>query len=95
MEPVGVNSETFMNFSKENNYTDPKFNVGGYVRTSKYKCLFGKGCIPNWSEEVFLMKKIKNIVPRPYSIGDLRGEKVLTVGLIKKDIAIQKNTYFP
>ena len=41
----------------------PKFKVGDYVRISKYKNIFAKGCIPNWSEEVFIISKIKNTVP--------------------------------
>ena len=29
----------------------------------KYKNIFAKGKVPNWSEEVFVIKKVKNIVP--------------------------------
>ena len=42
---------------------DPKFKVGDNVRISKYKNIFAKGYTPNWSEEVFVTSKIKNIVP--------------------------------
>ena len=42
---------------------NPKFKIGDYVRISKYKNIFAKGYMPNWSEETFFIKKIKNIVP--------------------------------
>ena len=32
---------------------------------------------PNWSEEVFVVNKIKNTVPWTYIINDLNGEKIL------------------
>ena len=37
-----------------------KFKVGDHVRISKYKNIFAKGYTPNWSEEVFIINKIKN-----------------------------------
>ena len=30
---------------------------------SKYKNNFAKGYVPNWSEDVFVIKKVKNTVP--------------------------------
>ena len=42
---------------------DPKFKVGNHVRISKYKIFFAKGYTPNCSEEVFVIKKVKNTVP--------------------------------
>ena len=33
------------------------------VRILKYKNIFAKGYTPNWSEEVFVIKKVKNTVP--------------------------------
>ena len=32
--------------------------------------------VPNWSEEVFVITKIKNTVPRTYVISDLKKEKL-------------------
>ena len=37
--------------------------------------IFAKGYTPNWSEEVFIVKKIKYTVPWTYEISDLNGEK--------------------
>ena len=44
---------------------NPKFKVGNNVRISEYENIFGKGYSPNWSEEVFIINKIK------YSSSDL------------------------
>ena len=55
---------------------DPKFKVGDHVRISKYKNIFAKGYMPNWSEEVFVIGRIKNTVPWTYVIHDLNGEEI-------------------
>ena len=38
---------------------------------------FAKGYKPNWSEEIFIMKKTKNTVPWTYVISDLNGEEIV------------------
>ena len=53
-----------------------KFKVGDNVRISKYKNTFAKGYTPNWSEEVFVINKIKNTVSWTYAISDLNGEEI-------------------
>ena len=63
--------------SKEVNDKDPKFKVGNHVRISEYKNIFAKGCTPNWSEEVFVIKKVKNTLPWTYVINDLNGEEII------------------
>ena len=62
MKPVDVKSNTYINFSKDINYKDPKFKLGDDNRISKYKNIFAKAYIPNWSEDVFVIKKVKNTV---------------------------------
>ena len=59
MKPIDVKDNTYINTSKEINNKDPKFKVGGHVRISKYKNIFPKGYMRNWSEEVFVIKKLK------------------------------------
>ena len=60
MNPVDVKfSSTYTEFDKENSDKDPKFKVGDHVRISKYKSIFAKGYVPNWSQEVFMIKKVK------------------------------------
>ena len=53
------------------------WEIGDHVRSSKYKNIFAKGYTPNWSEEVFVIKKVKNTVPWTYVINDLKGDKII------------------
>ena len=76
MKPIDVKDNTYINADKEINNKDPKFKVGDHVRISKYKNIFAKGYMPNWSEQVFVVKKVKNTVPRTYVINDLNGEEI-------------------
>ena len=77
MKPIDLKDNTHIDFGKEVNDNDPKLKVGDHVRISKYKNIF-----PNYyrsgsfSEEVFLIKKIKNTVPWTYVIDDLNGEEI-------------------
>ena len=76
MKPIDVKDNTYIDFGKEVNDNDPKFKVGDHVRISKFKNIFAKGYTPNWSEEVFGIKKIRNTVPWTYVIDDLNGEEI-------------------
>ena len=62
MKPVDVKDSTYIDFEKEVNDKDPKFKTGDRVRISKYKNIFAKGYRPNWLEEVFEIRKVKNTV---------------------------------
>ena len=77
MKPVDVEDNRYIDFEKQVNDKDPKFKVGDHVRISKYKNIFTKGYTPNWSEEVFVVSKIKNTVPWTYVINDLNGEETI------------------
>ena len=59
------------------NKKNPKFKVGDHVRITKHKNIFAKGYTPNWSEEAFVISKIKNTVPWTYLISDLNGKEIL------------------
>ena len=72
MKPVDVKDNTYIDFKKEVNDKDTKFKVGDHV-ISKYKYIFAKGYTPNWSEEVFVIKRVKNTVSWIYVINDLNG----------------------
>ena len=76
MKPIDVKDNTYIKTNKEINYKDHKFKVGDYVRISKYKNIFAKEYMPNWSEEVFVIDRIKNTVPWTYVINDLKGEEI-------------------
>ena len=77
VKPIDVKDNTYIDFKKEVNDKNPKFKVGDYVSISKYKDIFAKGYMPNWSEEVFIIKKIKNAVPWTYVINDLNGKEII------------------
>ena len=62
----------FAEYNEESNKKDPKFKVGNHVRISKYKNI-----VANWSEEIFVVKKIKYPVPWTYVISDLNGEEIV------------------
>ena len=70
---------TCINIDKEVNDNYPEFKVGDHVRISKYKNIFAKGYNPNWSEEVFAIKKIKNTALWTYVVNDLNGEEIIGI----------------
>ena len=76
MKPVDVKSDPYIDSSKEVNDKNPKFKIVSNVRISKYMNAFAKGYTPNWSEEVFVIKKVKNTVPLTYVTNDLKGEEI-------------------
>ena len=39
--------------------------------------MFAKGYTPNWSEEAFVIKEVKNTVAWTYVINDLNGEEII------------------
>ena len=64
MKPVDVKYNTYiesteLHSNKEVNDKVPKFKVDDHVKISKYKNIFAKGYTSNWSEEVFVIKKLK------------------------------------
>ena len=77
MKPADVKDNTYIDFKKKVNEKDPKFKVGDHVRISKYKNIFARGYTPSWSEEVFIVSKIKNTIPWIYVINDLNCEEII------------------
>ena len=77
MKPVDVTYDSYAEYNVDSNEKDPKFKIGDHVRISKYKNILAKGYTPNWSEEVFVISKIKNTVPCTYVISDLKGEEIV------------------
>ena len=76
MKPTDVTSDSYAEHNQDSNLTKPKFKVGDHVRISKYKNIFAKGYTQNWSEEVFVVSKIKDTVLWTYVISDLNGEPI-------------------
>ena len=84
MKPVDVKDKTYIDFKKEINDKDCKFKVGDHVRISRYKNIFAKGYMPNWSEEAFIVSKIKNTVPWTYVLTIIMA-KILLEHFMKKN----------
>ena len=53
------------------------FNQGDTVRIQKVKGVFEKGYKPNWSTELFRIKKVLNTIPTRFIIEDLSGEELI------------------
>ena len=77
MNQTDINDNTSFDSNKEVNVKNAKFKIGDHVRISKYKNIFAKGYTPNWSEEVFVIEKVKNTVPWTYVINDLNGDEII------------------
>ena len=77
MKPIEVIDDSYAEYNKDSDKKNPKFKVGDFVRISKYKNIFAKGYFPNWQEEVFIIKKVKNTVPWNYVINDLNNEEII------------------
>ena len=88
MKPIDVTSDSYAEYNEDSNEKDPKFKAGDRVRISKYKNIFAKGYIQNWSKEVFIISKIKNTVPWTYVISDLNSQPIARSFYDKK---LQKN----
>ena len=61
MKPIDVKSDSYAEYNED-------FN--------KYKNIFAKEYIQNWSEKVFVLTKIKNTVTGTYLLSELNSEKI-------------------
>ena len=77
MKPIDLKDNTYIDFKKKVNDKNSKFKGGDHVGISKYKNIFAKRYMPNCSEEVFVIKKVKNTVPWTHVINDLNGEEII------------------
>lgn len=82
MKPIEVNERNEMQVKKNiSNATKPKpelrhpskFEEGDQVRISKFKGIFTKGYLPNWSNEVFEVLRVQPTTPATYLLKDNRG----------------------
>ena len=93
MKPVDAKYNTYINFKKEINDKDPKFKVGDHVKISKYKNTFAKGYTSNWSEELFVIKKVENAFPWTYVISDPKSEELIGTSFEKELLATNQQEY--
>jgi hypothetical protein len=57
-------------------YGTPEYKVGHTVRISKYKSVFDKGYLPNFTQEFFKIKEVKIGRPTVYALADLKCDSV-------------------
>ena len=58
------------------NRQNPKFSVGDRVRITKKKKVFEKGYTTRWTEEIFIIKEIRETNPITYKLKDLQEEEI-------------------
>ena len=85
MKPIDVTSDSYAEYNEDSNKKGSKFKVADHVKISKYKNIFAKKYAPNWSEEVFVVSKLKNTVLWTYVVIDLNGE-LITGSFYKKEL---------
>ncbi len=55
----------------------PKFKITDTVRISKYSNIFKKGYLPNFTQEVFIIKRVNSTTPFTYNLSDLNDEPII------------------
>jgi transposase InsO family protein len=85
MPPAAVNDgnilEVYHNTMKNRKIINkpPKCHVGDHVRVSRNKHIFSKNYTPNYSHEIFVVRKVILRRPVVYKLKDLMGEKITGV----------------
>ena len=77
MKPVNVKSSKYIDINEESNKEDPQFKIDDLARISKCENIFAEGYTPNWSEEVFIIKKVKNTVLWTFDTSELNSEEIV------------------
>lgn len=72
----GVWQKLYNYRTKPEKRSDEKLAVGDYVRISKVRMTFERGYTPNWSYEIFRVRKRLDTSPITYALRDLNGEDV-------------------
>ena len=77
MKPKDVKDDNNRVYIDEHHKKSARYNEGDRVRISKFKNIFAKGYIPNWSKEIFIIDKINDTVPYTYNLKDLNDEEII------------------
>ena len=77
MKLVDVKPNTYINSREEINDKNPKFKIDDIVTIWKYKNVFTKAYVPNWYEEVFVIKNLKTLCRRHMLFVILKGKTLL------------------
>lgn len=102
MRPSDVNSENIMTVwcnlydrKKDGKLNEraAQFQVGDFVRITKYKHIFQKGYETNWSDEIFVVTSVIDRKPLTvYTLKDLQNEPIIGTFYEKE---LQKVSYSP
>ena len=79
MKSIDVKSNSYAEYNVDSNAKDSRFKIGNHVRISKYKNIFAKGYVPNWSAEVFVIKILRIL---------FHGRMLLMILMVKKFLEI-------
>lgn len=96
MRPKDVNvfNERDLLYSVYANATNTKlkqkFKVGDSIRLSKFKHLFAKGYTPNWTTEIFKIRKVQPTNPITYLLEDLQGDPI-EGAMYNEELLLAKN----
>ena len=80
MKPSEVNSSAIEKYLLETVYKNSnqlslnRYNIGDFVRVSKYKGVFQKGYTPNWSPEIFEIIAVNKKHPVTYVVKDYQNQ---------------------
>ena len=87
IKPENYNTALENTLSKTNKFIkhNAKYKIGDKVRISRIKGIFEKGYLPNWSEAVYLIHKVKNTNPITYILKDELGE-ILEGGFYENEL---------
>ena len=89
MEPIDVTGNSYAKCNKIQIKKILNLNLVTMLEFQNIKNIFAKEYAANWSEEIFVVSKIKNTVPGTYLINDLSGEEI-TGSFYEKEL--QKTT---
>lgn len=80
MAPIEVNADNEDAVARRMYPPKPKlhwkYKIGDTVRIPKYKHVFQKGYLPNWTEEIFRVNECHPTYPVTYGLVDLAGEAI-------------------
>ena len=71
MKPADVKPSTYIDSSKEINNKNPKLKICDIVRLSKYKNIFAKAYISNWSEKTDFDNKLKHVTSNKNELNEI------------------------
>ena len=77
MKPIDVTDGSLKDlYEPDENLKKPKYQAGDVVRITKYKNIFAKGFTPNWTHELYLVKKRLDTTPWTYTLENFEKEPV-------------------